>query len=107
MRCAELVPLLTNYANGRADERGRRIIERHIQLCDRCRERIIQTGHLGQQLSRLSLLPSSLVDRLPRLRRDLELRLARRAKVSTYAMYALAVLLLTLVGILVMLYLGR
>jgi len=105
MRCVELAPLLTNYANGRADERGRRIVERHIQLCEGCRDRITRTGHLGQQLARVSLLPSSVVDRLPRLRRDLEQRLDRRAKLLTSATYVLTIMLIIVVGVLVVFYL--
>lgn len=80
MRCSELVPLLADYANGQADERGRRIVERHIRLCAACREDTMRAGLLGQQLARVPLLPIGIADRLPRLRRDLEQQLHRRKR---------------------------
>ena len=78
MRCAEIEDIISDYADGLADERGRRIAERHIQLCTSCHERVLITWQLAQQLRRLTLLPPGVQARVPRLRRDLEQRLSRR-----------------------------
>lgn len=78
MRCTEIEELTADYADGLADERGRRIAERHIQCCDTCRERVLRTRQLAQQLRRLTLLPSGIQERVPRLRRELERRLNHR-----------------------------
>ena len=78
MRCAEVEDLIVDYADGLADERGRRIAERHIQCCESCRERVLRVRRLGQQLRRLTLLPPGIQERIPRLRLDLERRLSRR-----------------------------
>ncbi len=77
MRCAEIGPILSDYADGIADERGRRIVERHIQLCSACRDSMLVARQLGQQLKRLPLLPSGVNARAPSMRRRLEHKLAR------------------------------
>jgi anti-sigma factor RsiW len=78
MRCAELEESIVDYADGLADERGRRIVERHIQRCADCRERVLRIRQLAQQLRRLTLLPAGVQERVPRLRVELEQRLSRR-----------------------------
>jgi anti-sigma factor RsiW len=78
MRCAEVENLIIDYADGQADERGRRIAERHILRCEHCRERVHLTRQLAQQIRRLTLLPPGIQERVPRLRLELERRLSRR-----------------------------
>ena len=78
MRCAEIEDIVTDYADGLADERARRIAERHIQLCTDCHERVLITRQLAQQLRRLTLLPPGIQERVPRLRRDVEQRMSSR-----------------------------
>lgn len=78
MRCLEIDDLIADYADGLADERGRRIAERHMQCCEACRERVLRTRQLAQQLRRLTLLPAGIQERVPRLRSELERRLNRR-----------------------------
>src|SRR5919199_3345369 len=78
MRCIDLEPLLSDYADGIANERGRRIVERHIQLCPSCHDGVLLARQLGQQLMRLSLLPMGVTDRTPRMRSRLENKLLRR-----------------------------
>lgn len=78
MRCADLEQVIVTYADGLADERGRRIAERHMQRCADCRERGQRTRQLAQQLHRLALLPAGIQERIPRLRQQLEQRLSRR-----------------------------
>ncbi len=77
MRCIEIEPLLSDYADGIADERGRRIVERHIQLCRHCHDGVLMARQLGQQLMRLALLPLGVSDRAPRMRGRLERKLVR------------------------------
>ena len=78
MRCAEVEELIVDYADSLADERGRRIVERHVQCCEQCHARVVHTRQLAQQLRRLTLLPPGIQERAPRLRRELERRLSRR-----------------------------
>ena len=78
MRCSEIQHLLSDYADGAADERARRIAERHIQLCGRCRDGVLLARQLGQQLTRMPLLPLGVADRVPRLRRRLQEKLTSR-----------------------------
>ena len=77
IRCADIQPLLSDYADGVADERGRRIVERHIQLCRACRDGVLVARQLGQQLVRLPLLPMGVSNRAPRMRGRLEQKLLR------------------------------
>ncbi|WP_052343817.1 anti-sigma factor family protein [Kallotenue papyrolyticum] len=103
--CDRLEVLLSEYADGSADPRTRRIVERHVQMCDRCRLRLEQAARVGRQLQRLTLLPPGIATRAPRLRRRLEARglharHARRRRLSL----ATALLLIALVGSLSLLY---
>ena len=109
MRCAELEPLLSEYADGMADERGRRIVERHIQLCRACHDCVLLARQLAQQITRLSLLPLGIADRAPRLRRQLEHKLLRnrRTTINTVAIRTLlSVILCVVILLLGMLVLG-
>ena len=99
MRCAEIEPYLSDYADGIADERGRRIVERHIQLCRACRDGVLLARQLGQQLFRLSLLPLGISDRTPRLQRRLEEKLLRRRRFNYRAIVMRAMLALIVVVI--------
>ena len=104
MRCADLEPLLSDYADGIADERARRIIERHIQLCRTCHDGAIASHQLGQQLMRLSLLPLGVHDRAPRLKRRLEERLTLRPAIarSRVAMRTSLALIFGVLGLLLL-----
>lgn len=92
--CANLEVLLSDYADGVADARTRRIVEQHVQLCDRCRQRLIRTRRLAQQLQRLSLLPPGISSRVGRFRRRLEARSVprQRWRLEHYPFYVSALL---------------
>lgn len=94
MRCIELTSLLSDYADGIADERGRRIVERHIQLCRPCHDGVLLARRLGQQLMRLSLLPLGVADRTPRMRRRLEQKLLQTPRLDRGWLIARALLAL-------------
>ncbi len=100
MRCADVELLLSDYADGVADARGRRIVERHMQLCRSCREGAMIARQLGQQLLRISLLPLGIGDRVPRLRRRLEQKLARKRRLEHIAAMVARALLVILTGVL-------
>ncbi len=78
MRCADLELLLADYADGIADERGRRLVERHIQLCGHCRETVFGERLVAQQLKRLPLLPLGVQDRTARMRQRVAQKIERR-----------------------------
>lgn len=80
MRCAELGVLLGDYADGVADERARRIVDRHIQLCTSCRQELLLSFQIAQQLRRMPLLPETVAVRLPRMERQIQGRLLARAR---------------------------
>ena len=99
MRCAEIELLLSDYVDGAADERGRRIVERHMQLCRTCREGAILARRLGQQLLRLSLLPLGIGDRVPRLRQRLERKLSRTRRIEEIGRAVTRTMLVVLIGV--------
>lgn len=76
MRCTNLGLLLGEYADGYVDERGRRIVERHLSVCYRCRVDAMITHRLAQQLSRLPLLPIGVIERIPSFHRRIEHRMS-------------------------------
>ncbi len=82
MRCVEVRDILSDYADGAADQRGRRIAERHIALCSACRRQVVIHRRIGQQLRGLPLIPPGITERLPRLRQDLTHALARRRQIA-------------------------
>ncbi len=103
MRCVEIESLLSDYADGLGGDRDRRIVERHLQLCDDCRQGVLLARRLGQQLTRLSLLPIGVLDRAPRMRARLEQALRRgRRRTHTVAIRALLALLLGVLGVLLL-----
>jgi anti-sigma factor RsiW len=103
MRCANVGDVIASYADGLADERGRRIAERHMRLCQDCRRRVQLLHRLGQQLVRMPLLPPGMSERTPRLRRELEARLARRRRLRAFLLVAgLAVVAAALVLLMVL-----
>ncbi len=107
--CADLEPLLSDYADGVADERTRRIIERHVQLCSRCRQRVQAAHQIAQQLRRLPLLPSGVTSRVARFRRRLETRSMRdpwRLEHYPFFVSALLASLLLLLMLLALFYIG-
>ena len=109
LSCVDLEVLLSDYADGIADARTRRIVERHVQLCERCRERVQSAYQVAQQLRRLSLLPPGMSNRAARFRRRLEARATReQRRLEHYPFYVSAVLVAVLVvlALLTILYLG-
>src|SRR3954451_24851059 len=103
MRCTEIEILLSDYADGLANARARRIVERHFQLCANCYAGAMKARKLGQQLQRLSLLPEGIVERAPRLRRSLEQNLARRGRLFGGAFASRVALVLAVVVLCVLL----
>ncbi|MDP9310961.1 MAG: zf-HC2 domain-containing protein [Chloroflexota bacterium] len=109
IRCSDMDVLLSDYADGIADARTRRIVERHVQLCHRCRQRVQQDAELAQQLRRLSLLPAGVASRVGRFRRRLEKETEREWwRLEQYPFYvsALIATLLVVISLLVLLYVG-
>ena len=102
MRCVEVEILLSAYADGDADERGRRIVERHIQLCPSCHDDALISRQVGQQLARLALLPMGVSDRVPRMRSRLEQKLVgeSRPKRGILMMRATFAVIVGVVGLL-------
>lgn len=100
LNCADLEVLLSDYADGVADARTRRIVELHVQLCNRCRLRVQRARQVGLQLQRLPLLPPGISSRVGRFRRRLESRAVRdRWRLEHYPFYVsalLAAILITL-----------
>ena len=105
MRCANVGLLLGEYADGRADERSRRIVERHIQLCQTCRNAVLITHQLGQQLLRLPLLPLGVVDRVPSIRRRMEQHMQGGRRFTIHPMAARLVYLLVIIALSALLWL--
>jgi anti-sigma factor RsiW len=107
--CTELELLLSDYADGIADERTRRIVERHVQLCSRCRQRVQAAYQVAQQLRRLPLLPAGVSSRVGRFRQRLEARAARdplRLEQYPFFVSALLASVLLLITLLALFYLG-
>ena len=94
LRCADLEVLLSDYADGVADARTRRIVEQHVQLCQRCRHRLGRARQVAQQLQRLPLLPPGLSSRVGRFRRRLEQHASTPApwRLERYPFYVAALL---------------
>jgi anti-sigma factor RsiW len=105
MRCVNVESFLSDYADGISDDRGRRIVERHIQLCHACHDHVLLARQLGQQLMRLSLLPLGINDRLPRMRGTLEQKLVQRPVLSRGlpVMRAMLALIVGVLGLLLLL----
>ena len=109
IRCVELQVLLSDYADGIADARARRIVERHVQLCEDCRRRVQADYLLAQQLRRLSLMPPGVSSRVARLRRRLDASTARDwRRLEDYPFYVSAVIAtgLVVLALLAIFYLG-
>jgi anti-sigma factor RsiW len=109
IRCADMEPLLADYADGTADERTRRIVERHIQLCDRCRSRLDRAVQVSGQLRRLPLLPAGVSSRMGRFRRRLDVRVEQGPRgLEHYPFYVSMILaaLITIATLLTIFYLG-
>lgn len=107
--CTDIEPLLSDYADGIADERARRIVERHVQLCSRCQLRVQAAHQVAQQLRRLSLLPAGVSSRTARFRRRLEARAMHdpwRLEHYPFFVSALLASLLILITLLALFYLG-
>ena len=110
VRCVYPEVLLSDYADGIADARARRIVERHVQLCEQCRQRVQRAHQIAQQMRRLPLLPPGVASRVARSRRRLEARVAPqpRLNLQQYPFYVamLFATLLMLIALLTLLYLG-
>ncbi len=100
MRCEFVEVLLSDYADNVADERGRRIVERHIQLCCSCRTDLLLLQRLAHQLERVALLPMGVSARMPRYQYELErLLLARERARRRRPLMAVAVVLVLLLEV--------
>jgi anti-sigma factor RsiW len=98
IRCSDMEVLLSDYADGIADARTRRIVERHVQLCARCRQRVQVDHQFAQQLRRLSLLPPGVSSRVTRFRRRLEAHAQRdRRRLEDYPFFVSAFIATALV----------
>lgn len=107
--CDYMEVLLSDYADGSNDPRTRRIVERHVQLCARCRRRLDEAQQVAQQLRRLPLLPASLSSRVARQRRRIEQAGAvKRRGLEHYPFYVAALLAVALVtlALLLIFYFG-
>jgi anti-sigma factor RsiW len=99
--CSDLETLLSDYADGIGNERTRRIVERHVQLCTRCRQRVRASYLVAQQLRRLPLLPAGVSSRVARFRRRLEARAGRDpSRLKRYPLFVSALLAGLLAGLL-------
>lgn len=109
IRCVDMELLLSEYADGTADPRIRRIVEQHVQLCERCRRRLQIAYQLRQQLRRLPLLPAGVSSRVARFRRRLDEHAQHdRRRLEQYPFYVSALLatVLVVVSLLLIFYLG-
>lgn len=109
IRCTDMEPLLSEYADRTTDERIRKIVERHIQLCDRCRTRLARAEQVSEHLQRLPLLPPGVASRMGRFRRRLDARAAQGPRgLEHYPFYVSMVLaaLITIATLLTIFYLG-
>lgn len=107
--CADMEVLLSDYADGTADARTRRIVEQHVQLCERCRRRVQRAHQLAQQLRRLPLLPAGVSSRIARFRRRLDARAQhnfRRLEHYPFYVSVLLAVLLIVIALLTIFYLG-
>ncbi len=104
MRCTNIGVMLGEYADGYADERNRRIVEHHIQLCQTCRTTVLTTHQLGEQLFRLSLLPMGVFDRVPSIRRRIDFQLARYEGYRTNRVLVRAAYILVLLALYALLW---
>jgi anti-sigma factor RsiW len=103
INCTDMELLISDYADGIADARTRRIVERHVQLCMRCRSRMQRAQQVAQQLRRLPLLPAGVSSRSVRFRRHLEDRLAQtHRRREYYPMYLYALLATALLALIVL-----
>ncbi|MBA2682397.1 MAG: zf-HC2 domain-containing protein [Ktedonobacteraceae bacterium] len=100
MRCELVEVLLGDYADNVADERGQRIVERHIQLCSGCHTDLLLLRRLAHQLERVALLPIGVAARMPRYQYELErLLLARQRARRRRPLVAVAVVLVLLLEV--------
>ncbi len=105
IRCSDLAGILAAYADGVADERGRRIVERHVQLCATCYNDLIAARRVVQQLRRVALLPPGVAARVPQHHRAITARLAARRRAYRRRRLVLALVIGCLVLQAVMLWL--
>lgn len=107
--CTAIEHMLSDYADGIAGERARRIVERHVQLCSRCRQRVYAAHQVAQQLRRLPLLPAGVSSRANRFRQRLEARAMRNPRQLEHYPFVVSALLaslLILITLLTLFYLG-
>jgi|GEM_PF-5035363 len=109
LSCADIEVLLSDYADGSTNPRTRRIVEQHVQLCERCRRRVQMSRQVALQLRRLPLLPTGVSSRVARFRRRLEAQTTKdRRRLEHYPFYVSVVLasLLIAITLLTLFYLG-
>jgi anti-sigma factor RsiW len=109
MNCGYMEVLISDYADGVSDDRTRRIVERHVQVCARCRQRLISAQQVAQQLRRLPALPAGVSSRVPRFRQRLEDRASVDwRRLEHYPFFVSALLAATLITLILLtvFYLG-
>ena len=78
LACIDLVNRVTEYLDGKLDERQRERIERHLEVCDGCRAALDQFQTVIRLAGRLTAADVARIDALVRGRLMATLRVMRR-----------------------------
>jgi anti-sigma factor RsiW len=78
LACVELVDSLTEYIDGEMEEGQRRVIDRHLEVCDGCRAALDQFQTVIRLAGRLTEADVARIDALVRDRLMAALRAMRR-----------------------------
>ena len=78
LACIDLVNRVTDYLDGKLDERQRERFERHLEVCDGCRAALDQFQTVIRLVGRLSPADVARIDALTRDRLMATLRVMRR-----------------------------
>jgi anti-sigma factor RsiW len=78
LACIDLVNRVTEYLDGKLDERQRERIERHLEVCDGCRAALDQFQTVIRLAGRLTAADVARIDALTRDRLMATLRVMRR-----------------------------
>jgi anti-sigma factor RsiW len=78
LACIDLVNGVTEYLDGKLDDRQRERIERHLEVCDGCRAALDQFQTVIRLAGRLTAADVARIDALARDRLIATLRVMRR-----------------------------
>jgi anti-sigma factor (TIGR02949 family) len=78
LACIDLVNRVTEYLDGKLDERQRERIKRHLEVCDGCRAALDQFQTVVRLAGRLTAADVARIDALVRDRLMATLRVMRR-----------------------------